>query len=70
MIGALSILSKQPCLIAVVNDGDEPDLIMVEPLKFVSAASCYAKGCNQQRFLRKSVHATPSTQEDKQDHVR
>lgn len=44
MIGPLNILSKQPCLIQLVNDGDEPDLVMVEPLQFVPVRVVYAKG--------------------------
>lgn len=35
MIGALSIMAKTPCLISVVNDGNEPDLVVIEPLQVV-----------------------------------
>lgn len=44
MIGALHIMNDVPCLISVVNDGDEPDLVMVEPLQLIPAAKVYAKG--------------------------
>jgi hypothetical protein len=59
MIGALSIMAKQPCLIAVVNDGDEPDLVMVELLQFIPVSDIH----------KHVVHAQPSTDQGQPDHV-
>lgn len=44
MIGPLHIPTKTPCLIAVLDDIGEPDLVMVEPLKFIPVRVVYAKG--------------------------
>lgn len=37
MTGPLAILNQSPCLITVVNDGDEPELVMIEPLRVILA---------------------------------
>lgn len=65
MIGALSILERQPCLIAVVNDGSELDLVMVEPLQFVDADVIYTIGAAMgfRPFAEHPLHFLPSTQE-------
>lgn len=44
MLGALSIMAKTPCLIGSLSADGEPDVVFVEPLRFVSAASCYRSG--------------------------